>query len=78
MAEFNIQNSKVEQIGDSGDNYQVKDNSGKAAYSQSGKVARNQGDNNKSQQKQPTPSIWLVIWNKFKALLRWIVAQETS
>ncbi len=46
MTEFNIENSKIEQMSESGNNYKFTGNSGNVVVTESGDVAQTIGENN--------------------------------
>jgi hypothetical protein len=66
MTKFNIQNSRVEQMSDSGNNYKVTGHSGNAAFSEHGNVVQTTGTGNKAQVDH-TQSFWSLLWGKIKA-----------
>ncbi len=66
MSEFNIENSKIEQLSDSGNNYKITGASGNVAISQQGGTVQTVGDENKVQVGQ-TESFWKLLWGKVKA-----------
>ncbi|WP_020469343.1 hypothetical protein [Zavarzinella formosa] len=66
MAEFNIQNSKIEQVNDTGDNYKITGNSAPVVVSGNDAV-QTAGTNNKVQvAPSEQPSIWGKLWEKVK------------
>jgi hypothetical protein len=69
MTSFNIQNSKVEQINDRGNNYKIS-GSGNNAISEKGNVAQAVGDENKVTAGQH--SLWAQVWDKLVAFWKWL------
>ena len=71
MAEFNIQNSKIEQLNDTGGNYKVSSNSG--AVGQNVNQVQNSGTiNSLSQSAGKDKSLIEKIWGWIKKAWLWI------
>jgi hypothetical protein len=72
MSEFNIQNSKVEQVNDGGNNYKFTGNSNTNAISEKGNVVQTTGTGNKVQVDHSKPSLLSMLWTKIKACWKWL------
>lgn len=70
MAEFNIENSKVEQLNDAGDNIKITGNSGHVAISEKGNAVQTEGEKNKVNVDHKE-SFWSSLWGKVKACWKW-------
>ena len=65
MAEFNINNSEIEQMNNEGDNIKVTGNKGEVAITKGeGQTVQNTGDGKVSV--QPKEGFWSKLWKKFK------------
>ena len=71
MTEFNIRNSNIEQMTDSGNNYKITGASGNVAISEQGVTVQTVGDQNKVQVGKE--SFWALLWSKIKACWKWLV-----
>lgn len=72
MAEFNISNSKVDQLNDAGDNIKVTGNQGAIAFTdQNGQTTQITGNENKSVVNKPESGIWGKLWKKISGLFGW-------
>ncbi len=73
MAEFNIDNSKVEQLNDAGDNIKIIGNSGQIAISQDGNTVQTAGTGNKVKVEQGKKEGFLSeLWDKIKGCWKWL------
>jgi hypothetical protein len=71
MANFNINNSKVEQVNDQGDNVKVTGNKGSVAVTKGeGQTVQTTGSENKVSVEKPKDSLLKKAW---KAMKGWIV-----
>ena len=68
MSEFNIHNSKIDQLNNSGDNYKQTSKEGNNAISQQGNVVQSEGEGNKIDVNKPS-SLWASLWGWLKG--RW-------
>jgi hypothetical protein len=66
MADFNITNSKIEQVNDTGDNYKIANNSAPVVVS-GGEAVQTTGTNNKVAVAPKEQSVWAKLWDKVKA-----------
>ena len=71
MTNFNIRDSKVEQLNQDGDNIKLVGNSGNVVVSSKGDVVQSIGDQNKPSINQPKPSLWSLICKKIVAIWLW-------
>lgn len=71
MSEFNIQNSKIEQLNDSGNNYKLVNRDGNNAVSEEGNIVQAAGAHNKVQVDRKA-SFLAMLWAKIKVLWKWI------
>jgi hypothetical protein len=67
MTQFNITNSQVEQLTDSGNNYKLVSDSGNNAISAKGNVVQVAGDENKVQVDHKKEGFWSMLWKKIKS-----------
>jgi hypothetical protein len=72
MSQFNIQNSKVEQLNDSGNNYKLVNKDGNNAISKEGEIVQTAGTLNKVQADHGQ-GFWSILWTKITGLWTWIV-----
>ena len=73
MAEFNITNSTVEQLNDTGDNVKIAGNTAPVVVSGS-EVVQTVGDGNMVEVTAPkAPSFWSQAWDKAKASWKWFI-----
>lgn len=70
MSNINIQNSKIDQLNNTGNNYKQTSREGSNAISEDGGVAQSNGTENKVEVNKPKASLLTSIWNKIKSL--WI------
>jgi hypothetical protein len=71
MTQFNIHNSKVEQVNDGGNNYKLVSDSGNNAVSEKGNIVQTAGTQNKVQVDHKD-GFWSMLWEKIKGLWKWI------
>ena len=71
MTQFNISNSKVEQLNNSGSNYKLVSDSGNNAVSEKGNVVLTVGNSNKVQVDHPK-GFWSLLWDKVKSCWKWL------
>lgn len=71
MSEFNIQNSKIEQLSSSGNNYKLVAKDGNNAVSAEGTVAQATGAQNQVQVDHKR-SFLAMLWAKIRVLWKWI------
>jgi ribosomal protein L6P/L9E len=73
MAEFNIENSKVEQVNDNGDNIKITGNSGQLVVSHDGNAVQTAGTENKVKVEQgKKETFWSELWGKIKGCWKWL------
>jgi hypothetical protein len=66
MAEFNINNSEIEQMNSEGDNIKVTGNKGSVAVTKGeGQTVQTTGNENKVRV-EPKESVWAQLWKKIK------------
>jgi len=70
MSQFNIQNSKVEQLNDSGNNYKLVSRDGSNAVSDKGNIVQTAGTQNKVQVGHKD-GFWFMLWTKIRGLWKW-------
>jgi len=73
MAQFNIHNSKVEQLNESGNNYAFAGKSETNAVTEKGNVVQTMGTGNEVQVDKPKEGLWSLLWEKIKGWWKWIV-----
>ncbi len=66
MAEFNITNSKIEQLNDQGNNLKIANNSAPVVVS-GGDTVQTAGDGNMVETIQNEKSIWGRLWQSLKS-----------
>jgi hypothetical protein len=67
MAQFNIANSKIDQLNNKGSNFKVTGAAGNVAVSEQGNVVQTVGSGNRVQTGVDKPDFWSVLWTKLKA-----------
>jgi hypothetical protein len=67
MTQFNITNSQVEQLTDSGNNYKLVSDSGNNSIVEKGNVAQASGTENKVQGDPKKEGFWSMLWKKIKS-----------
>ena len=72
MAEFNIENSKIEQLNDAGNNIKITGNSGHVAISEKGNAVQTEGEKNKINVGEKKDDFWTLLWGKVKACWKWL------
>jgi hypothetical protein len=77
MASFNIRDSKIDQLSESGNNYQFTNESGNNTVSENGSVVQTEGRDNRIQVNKPAESLWSSLWAKAKALLGYFTAPKS-
>jgi hypothetical protein len=73
MSQFNITNSKVDQLSNSGNNYKNIGQGGQVAMSEQGNAVLTQGTNNKVQVDHKE-GFWTLLWSKLKGCWKWIIS----
>lgn len=71
MTTFNIQDSKIEQLNEQGNNVKVAGASGNVVVSQNGDVTQTAGEGNTVQVEQK-PGFFAALLKKLKAFWKWI------
>jgi hypothetical protein len=71
MTEFNIHDSKVEQLNDSGNNYKLVSETGSNVVSEKGDVVLTSGTGHKVQVDRPK-GFWSVVWGKIRSCWKWL------
>jgi len=72
MTKFNISNSQVEQLSDTGNNYKFAGKAENIALSEQGNVVQTMGTGNKVQMGNPEKGLLAMIWKKIKAGWKWL------
>jgi hypothetical protein len=72
MTQFNIHNSKIEQVNASGNNYKLVSDSGNNAVLEKGNIVQTTGTQNRVQVDHKD-GLWAMLWEKIKGLWKWIV-----
>ncbi len=72
MTEFNITNSKIEQLNDKGNNYKLANKSGNNVVADKGNAVQAAGNENAINVNQPK-SFWSQAWEKIKAAWKWLL-----
>ena len=67
MSQFNIRNSKIEQLNESGDNYKLVSKDGNNAVTERGNIVQTAGTRNKVQVDHKV-GFWSMLWGKIKSL----------
>jgi hypothetical protein len=69
-AKFNIQNSKIDQLNDSGNNIKLNSETGDNSVSESGNIVHTEGTENRVSVCQPKKGLWssLVMWFRKKLM----------
>jgi hypothetical protein len=73
MTNFNIHNSKVEQISDTGNNYKLVSDSGNNAISEKGNLVQTEGAQNKVHAGLPKENLLSLLWAKLTACWKWML-----
>jgi len=73
MTNFNINNSKVEQLNDTGDNVKVVGNSGNIVMSDHGDVIQATGHDIKVKTEKGKEGLWSMLVKKIKAVGTWFI-----
>ncbi len=68
MLNFNIENSKIDQFNNTGNNYKQTSKEGNNAISEQGSVVQTEGTENKVGVNKPNDSLLVTLWNKIKGL----------
>jgi hypothetical protein len=71
MAEFNIQQSKIEQLNNSGTNYKVTGASGNVAFTGEGGTLQSAGTSNTVKATRAS-GFWSALWGKIRACVVWL------
>jgi hypothetical protein len=71
MAEFNIENSKVEQLNDAGNNIKITGNSGHVAISEQGNAVQTEGAEN-TVNVDHEKGFWTLMCEKIKGCWAWL------
>lgn len=66
MSNFNIKNSKIEQLNEKGNNYKLSSDAGNNVVSDSASIAQAQGSENRIQIAQARENLWLALWKRIK------------
>jgi hypothetical protein len=69
MAEFNVSNSKIEQMNDTGDNVKITGNQGSVAITKDGQIAQTSGTGNTVEVNKPQSNWLKKLWNWIKTKL---------
>jgi hypothetical protein len=72
MSEFNIHNSKIEQLNDAGNNYKFAGNADQNLVVEKGNAVQSHGDHNKNAITEPKKGFWSQAWSKVVACWKWI------
>lgn len=75
MTNFNIQNSKIEQLNESGNNYKIQ-GSGNNTISENGNVVQVVGDNNKVPFAEPKKSVISTLLGKLSLAWKWLTSSS--
>jgi hypothetical protein len=71
MTTFNIHNSRVEQLSDSGNNYKFAGKAETNAVSEKGNVVQTTGTGHTVQVDKAKDGFWSMLWGKIKAAWKW-------
>jgi hypothetical protein len=69
MTQFNITNSKIDQLNDKGDNIKVGENTGNIAVSQTGTAVSSSGAASRVQASIPKTGVLTTLWKWIKSAL---------
>ena len=75
MTKFNITNSKVEQLSDTGNNYKFAGKAENIALSDQGDVVQTTGTGNQVEVSQPEEGILAKLWKAVKAGWSWLMGK---
>jgi len=75
VTKFNIQNSQVEQLNNSGDNLKLTSSSGNNAVSQKGSAVQTDGAKSKVMVGTPKEGFWSTAIAKLTTCWKWLTGQ---
>jgi hypothetical protein len=78
MSTFNIHNSTVEQLNDSGNNYKFAGKAEQNLVVEQGNAIQSVGDHNKNLITEPKKRFWSQLWAKVRAGWGWLTGWFTA